>query len=356
MLPTLPALEGLRIVAVDRDPRGTVVSVRALVIDEDDVMAQSARLWETLEPDPAERGALLALREVATLPRTRDEITASCTRGGLSEEDASQGLELALAHALVKQSHVADFQTDFFFNDFLWGEDINRTTAALAGLPPGIRENLGALLEELHRHEGRPLEEVESAPSDLIKMAVVHGLIERTEITTSTGKKGTFHFTPRFLGFGVSRDEVPDALDQIRLVIASFAFATRYARFRLDNPELFLQRLIERGEAGNATPIGTDYGALERQKIVEVARLGNSNRYQFKAVKKDPLVRALDTMRAGALLRPAAGSGDGTSLLHQSFNDPVATRLRLGEQAGRTPAHDAALLAAIRDAAQGDRF
>jgi hypothetical protein len=354
----IPVLETLNILQVDRDGAGRIRSLRAMVIDEDDVMAQVARLWEHLDPDAPERGSLISLREVAALPRTEGEVIDACMAAGLSEDETHIALELAEGHALVMRTHVSDFNCDFLYNDFLWGENIQRTTQALASLPADVRENMRALLDELHQNEGRPLKAIESAPRDLIEMAVLNGLIERTEIVTEAGTKGTFHFTPRFKGFGVARTDVPDVLDQIRLVIASFAFAAHYAQYRLQSPETFLQSLIDRGFAGNATPIGTDYGALEKQKIVEVEPITEgSSRYRFVAIKKDSLTVALDTMRAGSLLRPGSGSGSGRGLLQpRAFSDPVATRLRLGQQADHIPQYQERLLAAVRDAAQQDRF
>jgi len=354
----IPNLEALNIVQADRDSAGRLRGLRALVLGEDDVMAQAVRLWEHFDPDPAERGAILCLREVATLPRTQQEILAVSQDAGLSEPEARLGLELAEGHALVRRTHVADFDEDFLYNDFLWGEDIQRTTKALAALPSDMREAMRSLLAELHQNEGRPLKAIESASSDVVNLAVAGGLVERAEITTTTGSTGSFHFTPRFKGFGISSEDVPDVLDQIRLVIASFGFATHYAQYRLRNPETFLESLIDRGYAGNATPIRTDYGALEKQKIVNVQPVSEgSSRYQFVALKKDSLVAALDTMRAGSLLRPGSGPGTGTGLLQpREFTDPVAARLRLGQRAEQTPQYQETLLAAVRDAAQRDRF
>ena len=354
----IPGLEVLKIVQTDRDSAGRIRGLRALVLGEDDVMGQAVRIWEYFDPDAAERGAILCLREVARLPRTQDEILEVCEGAGLSEQEAQLGLELAEGHALVKRTHVADFDEDFLYNDFLWGEDIQRTTKALAALPNDVRDTLRSLIDELHKNEGRPLKAIESASPDMVNLAVSSGLIERAEITTKTGSTGSFHFTARFKGFGVSGADVPDMLDQIRLVIASFGFAAHYARYRLRSPEVFLESLIDRGYAGDATPIGTDYGALEKQKIVDVRPVSEgSSRYQFVALKKDSLEAALDTMRAGSLLRPSSGSTTGSVLLQpREFRDPVATRLRLGQTAEQTPQYQETLLAAVRDAAQKDRF
>lgn len=354
----VPVLGALGILSVERRV-GAVASVKALVISQDDVMDQTARIWEHLDPDPVERGALVVLQATATLPLEREEATQACEEAGLSGQQAEQAVELALAHQLVLTRYVADFGAEFLYNDFLWGENIERTVRALAALPSQVREGLRSLLEELHEHEGRPTNELESASPDLAQLAVTRGLIDATEITTADNRKATFHFTPRFRGFGVSREIAPDALDQVKLVIASFAFSTRYARYKLRNPEVFLDSLIDRGYAGKASPIATDYGALERQKIVDVEPvLRGSDRYRFRALKKDTLIEARDTMRAGALLVPSPRglAGGGFYREPQSFTDPVKVRQELARESGKRPLYDAELLAAIRDAAQQDTF
>lgn len=354
----LPTLEALNIVRIERQG-AAIANVTALVISQGDVMDQVARLWDHLDPEPAERGAVLVLQQTATLPLLRDEAGAVLTSFGLDEEETEQAIELALAHDLVRVSHVADLGADVLYNDFVWGENIERIGPALAGLRADVRDGLRSLLEELHKHEGRPAAEIESASPDLVKLAITQGLVDATEIKTTGGKTATFHFTPLFRGFGVSREQVPDVLDQVKLVIASFAFSTRYATFLLRDPEVFLDSLISRGYAGNASPIGTDYGAMEKQKIVNVEPVApGSSRYRFRSVKRDTLIEARDTMRSGALLLPNP-RGNVNALLRDpphDFIDPVATRQQLAREAGATPLFDTSLLAAIREAAQHEGF
>jgi hypothetical protein len=138
----LPTLEALGIVQVDRDSASRIRNLRAMILGEDDVMAQAARVWDHLDPEVSERGALVCLREVAALPRTNDEIIAACEAAGLVEHDAKLGLESAEGHGLVMRTHVGDFGEDFLYSDFLWGENIQRTTKALAALPTQIRDAL----------------------------------------------------------------------------------------------------------------------------------------------------------------------------------------------------------------------
>jgi hypothetical protein len=352
----LPILEALGILQVAR-LGNAVHTVLAQVLSQTDVMDQTGRCWEHLDPDAVERGALFLLRRTADLPMTREEASGFLVMQNLTDEEAARAIEMAVSVELVRVRHIADLSADFIYNDFLWGEDIDRTTKALAAVKPAVRTSLRSLFEELHKHEGRPTAEIESAEPALVDMAIAQGLIEATEITTKDGKTARFHFTPRFRGYGVSQDEVPDELDQVKLVVASFAFSTRYAKWKLRDPDQFLGALIDRGYAGNATPIGTDYGSMERQKIVNVEPTSaGSGRYRFIAVKRDTLIEARDTMRAGMLLS-FGPSGSGSALLKEpyAFTDPIRTRQRARETAPR-PLYDADLLAAVREAAQREGF
>jgi hypothetical protein len=355
----LPTLESLGIFQVSRYADNKVHTIQALVLSQADVMDQTARCWYQLDPEPAERGALELLRKTADLPLTREEAASILVSGeiGLDDEEAVQAIELALSVALVYLEDVPEVGTQFLYNDFLWGEHIDLTTRALGALPAARRSALRSLLEELHKHEGRPTAEIDSAAPDVVKQAIEQGLIDATEIRTSDGNKATFHFTPRFRGYGVSQQDVPDALDQVKLVIASFAFSTRYAEFRLRDPERFLDSLIGRGYAGDASPIGTDYGAMEKQKIVNVEPTEpGGDRYRFVALKRDTLVEARDTMKAGALLMPTPYGGSSSLLAEPyDFTDPVKTRQHARSASDR-PRYDATLLAAFREAAQQEGF
>jgi len=95
----LPLLETLGILQVSRRG-GSVHSVQAQVLSQADVMDQAARCWETLDPEPAERGALELLRRTADLPLTREEAAALLVSNGLGEEEAGGQHPLWLcAHA-----------------------------------------------------------------------------------------------------------------------------------------------------------------------------------------------------------------------------------------------------------------
>lgn len=218
-----------------------------------------------------------------------------------------------------------------------------------------MKEGLVSLLSELHEAEGRPVESIQSASPELVRFAAEQGIIEQTQIVTRDGRTAKFSFTPRLRGFGIAKDDLPDELDQVRLVIASLSFAQHHATNRLADPVSFLNKLIDKGVAGSARPIATDYGALEKQQIVHVKPIFRGARnHQFVVIKKDSLVSARDTMMAGELIGGSHGA-DGGLLDSRGFRDPVGTRIELGQSSGPAPLHQEDLLAAVRDAAQRTR-
>jgi hypothetical protein len=266
---TLPSLEiagGLHIVR----EAGRVASVLPIAVDQDDVMAIIASIWTASGPADDERAAITVLRHASTLPHTPDEIVGLCVANEIGESAARRGIELAEAVRLVRRKVVPDLGTDLLYNEYLFGHSIERTAEAIGRLPTNRKEALVSLLEELHETEGRPVDHVQSASPELVKFAVEHGVVEQTDIVTTDGRTASFMFTPRMRGFGVTKDDLPDELDQIRLVIASFSFAQYHATNRLDDPISFLDKLIDAGVAGSAEPIATDYGALEKQQIVAI--------------------------------------------------------------------------------------
>lgn len=351
-LPALEAAGGLR---VERDANGQPTSVLPLAINEADVMEIIAALWRAFTPGPPEQAAMIALQLSSEIPRTKVEVLERCTELGLSEEAAKQGLELAGSVGLVKNRYVADIEADLYYNEYLWGDSISRTADALGRLPRDVKENLVSLLSELHESEGRPSDAIESASPELVRFAAEQGIIEQTEIVTSDGRTAKFSFTPRLKGFGVTKDDLPDELDQVRLVIASLSFAHHHATNRLADPVSFLDALVDRGVAGSAKPIATDYGALEKQQIVRVEPIfEGAYNHRFVALKKDSLITARDTMAAGEIAGGGQG-GNGALLDSRSFRDPVGSRIELGQSSGPAPLHQEDLLAAVRDAAQGTR-
>jgi hypothetical protein len=151
---TLPALEAAGGLRREVDAAGVTTAVLPLAVDQDDVMAITRSVWEAMLPQPDERAAIEILEAASQLPRTSAELVERCTNAGLAEEVARRGLELATAVGLVRQRLVADLGEDLFYNEYLWGDSIDRTAEALGRLRPEMKEGLISLLDELHQIEG----------------------------------------------------------------------------------------------------------------------------------------------------------------------------------------------------------
>lgn len=140
----------------------------------------------------------------------------------------------------------------------------------------------------------------------------------------------------------------------MKLFVASIEYGIRYSEdFRLNRPIRFLEKLVDTGTAGDATPIGRDYILLERQGIISTEET-SPGRFRF-VLKKEDVVRTAKEILEGGGLAGGTGASDSRFMVTQSgFLNPETTRLNasLGEQASPAPTllHD--MLAAIREAAQ----
>lgn len=80
-----------------------------------------------------------------------------------------------------------------------------------------------------------------------------------------------------------------DHLDLVKKTLANFRFGERYATWTLVALEKFLTSLLDRGYAGKATPIGTDYRNLELSGVVKVEKIPGDeyDRCRFWLLKRD---------------------------------------------------------------------
>jgi hypothetical protein len=352
----LPALEEARAVNVDWAADGAPLEVREFSTTEDDVMRHSAAIWERFGPSPVERAALVSLELASSLPLTEVELLSRLRHETVTDEEARQALELANAFSLVQVRDVGDLNARLYYNPYLFGKNIQRASKALVALKADQRESLRSLLEEVQTNQGLPMRSVTSARPELVTYAGRLGLVDTTLVHTSDGRREGFLFTNHFYGYGLGVSDIPDELDHRKLVISSFTYGSRFSlKYKLTNPIRFLEVLISAGYAGKATPIGTDYPLIEKQRIVEVEQIAGDpyGRFRFHAIKKDVLRESLDVMMHGNLLVPTIGKvEDVTGLwVPTAFEDPVRRRAELAKLPEPTPGTDAALLAAIRESA-----
>jgi hypothetical protein len=129
-------------------------------------------------------------------------------------------------------------------------------------------------------------------------------------------------------------------------------YAATFADYKLKSPPTFIRALIRNGEAGDASPIGSDYPMLETAGIIRVVPGSRANRYRLQLLQTDVAEEAL------RILSDTAGWGDSSvkspRLLGQnSYTHIEKERARLATELETDADHRAALIAALRETARG---
>lgn len=331
--------------------------VEEKILTESEVYRATAQLFETANPNSAERAMIPLLDLMSKLPSTEEEATGRVCELGFNEQDVEKALELQEAFGLLKRQKVSDLGITLLHNEYLWGHKIQRVGPIIAKLQRPETDSLLALMEEVRYGQGQSIDRLTSAPSHIISLAAKTGILDTTTIITSTGDQKSFVFSPLFYGYKAGRQPsyIIDPADQVRLFLASIAYGVNYSiDFRLNAPIAFVRRLLHDGEAGNATPILRDYVLLEKHGIVSVEQR-TPGRGTFVLHKRDIVEKALDVMTSGTLLDTNDDFGDTRSLVSQrNFRSPEENRLMndFGKKAGDTKQFDHDIMASIREAAQ----
>lgn len=154
---------------------------------------------------------------------------------------------------------------------------------------------IGEILENISNIPGIP---IESMPKQLDKKIIpglsIAGAIEPINLDIN-GIQKEYAFTSDVT---LERGD-KDHLDLVKKTLSNFRFGERYAKWTLIDIEKFLSSLLDRGYAGKATPIGTDYRNLEVSGVVKVQKIPGDRyeRYRFWLLKRDIIEDALNIVR-----------------------------------------------------------
>lgn len=338
---------------VELDATAQIVAVTESIFTEAAVFRYAAVRFEQRQPEQAERALVPLMDLLSRLPLDSSQVEDRLTRDGFTEEATREAIELAASFALLRRREVPDFGTSLLYNEYLWAHKMDRVQGVLAGLRDRDTNDLLALMEEIGQAQGAPTETLTAAPPHLVDMATRVGLVDGITIETTSGQKKTFTFSPQFNGLGTGRENLDLAgiSDQVKLLIASIQYGVRYSEdFRLNSPLAFMNRLVNAGTAGNATPIGRDYVLVEKHGILRtVATTGD--RARFEVIKHDIVVAARDALAQGQL--GSGGDFGGRTLVDQrDYTSPEGIRVRLANSAGTSRLLETKHLAAIRESVQ----
>lgn len=341
----LPALEMLGWVKVNRDADGRMTSVEDAIPPVAELTASGAKVLAISHSDDVQAAALVILNASILHPLTKTAALNAAAQFG--DENAEKALRYLDELNLVRVLESADGRT-VVFNPNVWVDEETATAAALRIQDSRASREIAGLMEEVMLSPGMPQDSVTSTESRWVDFAVSQGLVERSVVVTSEGQERAFLFTPhlRRNAFGNGQRDVSG---HVRQLVGSMVYAATYPRYKLDDPALFVRRLIERGTAGNASPIGTDYPMLETAGIVTVVPGATAGRYALELRQVDVAESALEVLRS----RQTTGTGNGNSAVpglfdQRSYRHVEGERARL---AAATPINDkdmAQLVAALR--------
>lgn len=263
----LPALQTLGWLDIRKDDDGKPLAVDERIPAPGELIKLADQVLDVVHPTALERAALILLRETSRQPLTREAAMQACSETA-DDKVVEDALRHVVAIKLVREV-VTDDGASVVFNPNIWVGDDEMAQAALKVEDANVRAAVGALIEEVAVEPGLPQDSVTSTEQRWIDFAVAHGLVQRSLVVTSEGKERAFLFTPHLTRdpFGVGQG---DPSGHVRQLVGSMIYAATFARYKLEDPAAFIRRLIKDGEAGDASPIGTDYPMLETAGIVRV--------------------------------------------------------------------------------------
>lgn len=310
------------------------------------LLDSAAAILDLATPEPMERAVVAILDATTVMPITRTTaLEVGAEAGG--DEAADRALDALSALHLVQIVQAADGKT-VVYNPNVWASDADYSAAAVRAEDSTVRAALGGLLEEIAASPGLPQKAVRSTERKWIDYAVSQGLVQRSLVTTSDGKEQAFLFTPHMSRSAFENAHGTDPSGHVRQLIGSMVYAKNFATWTLEDPAVFLRKLIRVGEAGDASSIGSDYPMLETAGIV---RVEPASRY-FKLVLLQPDIAE---QAVGYLGDPAsADPGSIRGLRDQrKYVHPERERaqVELARMAETTPEETRRILAALRQEA-----
>ncbi|MEV1168137.1 hypothetical protein [Nonomuraea sp. NPDC049784] len=348
----LVALEMLNWVKVQRDRNQKPLAVSETIPAPPQLVEAARQVLTMAGVTECEWAALAILRSTTLQPLLVEQALqvgseALDAQGQpVGDEAADEALRHLTSISLVKKV-VTDDNAEVVFNPNVWtaGEEMAR--AALYAARAKATSEVAALLEEIAAKPGMPEAQVTATEPKWISFAVAQGLVQRSVIQTSTGEERAFLFTPH-LNRSPFGGTAGDPSGQVRQLVGSMIYAATFATYKLYNPAAFVSSLIKYGEAGDASPIGTDYPMLETAGIVRVVPGSSDGRFRMELLQSDVAEDAL-TILSERDDSGNASNGVAALRAQQRYVHIDRERARLAVDAKADDVEQARLISALRD-------
>lgn len=290
----LNLLEGRRL--IDRDTNNVAV----LGLTSGTALEHIAKIFESLEPDAREKGALGIAEKVSEHPQTKDDIkewfgdTYQMKAAGVREA-FKQYESIGFVDSETRGNAVIFFNGNLFRKD-----EAAKIHAALATLRPEDQKNVGEVMELLRSRGCMPAAEIKKILGKPVYERLVS--IGFLDVNIVGNESGTYHYVTRPAAFSKYQSaDLDDAFDFAKAFVASLTYGMTRSdsgRGRIFIIDALMRKLISGTEVGPATAIGQDYRVLEMRGVIQLRHAGG-NMYYMKLRKREVGEIALQVIQSG---------------------------------------------------------
>lgn len=349
----LPWFEHAGLCEIRRNPSGEIQEVTSLVLAYRDLLGAVSDFYDSRTPSLEDQACLIVLEQANKLPTPESVIRQEVAKQ-FGEEIANVALQLSKSFNMVTTKDGGN--DPLLYAPRVWTGLHDKASQALAPLEQTDREVLLHLIGRVRQSQGYPeslfkREASNNAVSYLVEMAIGIGLVNRTELYLADGVKRSFLTTPHF--YSDLADEFgEDMCDRVKIFLDSIRNGQYYGSAvtgRIHNPEVLLRALLNRGEIGPATAIGTDYMVAEKAGIIRVHRASAGRKAFMELGQEDTIRKVLEVVSSGSV-EPGAPHVNATHLsAGRTFKSIEQGRAELGKSSGETAEIETEILRNLRE-------
>ncbi len=352
----LPWFEANGLVRVRRQ-NNKIQTVDSLALTYDGLLSKVSDFYDSLDPRPEDRGAILTLELATDLPRLESEVLHTVA-SAIGEAPARTAVQLAKKYRIVASRTGKGLSEPVVYSEKVWKKVIGKAAQMLSSLKKTDREILLALVERVRKYQGIPeslirVDAVKANAAHLVELAKGIGLLNRTTILMADGTSRPFLTSPHF--FSDLEDEGgEDACDRVKIFLDSTRNGQHYGHpwtGRIADPDALLRKLLNTGIIGPCTAIGTDWVTSEKAGIIRISRENVKPGQSYMHLVQRDTVRRVHELIATGGIAPAGGMEASHVRDGLSFHSIEEARIEAGEVPEPIAEAERAIILRLREGA-----